>query len=217
MVAAATGLALTALDRLATPETCARANTSREEGRRFMRLTTAHLVLPILFAGCAGFAQPTTDNTATADVRDARGQSVGTATLTQLGNSVRVVLNMRGMPPGAKGVHIHEVGKCEAPPFTTAGGHFNPHGKQHGALNPQGPHAGDLPNITIGSDGSGRLESTTELVTLTPGPASLFDADGSALVVHAGPDDFKTDPTGNSGGRIACGVIVKSAGGSGGR
>ena len=91
--------------------------------------------------------------------------------------------------------------------FASAGSHFNPTGRQHGALNAQGPHAGDLPNVTIAADGKGRLESTTELISLVGGPSSVFDADGSAIVVHAAPDDFKTDPTGNSGARIACGVI----------
>jgi Cu-Zn family superoxide dismutase len=101
------------------------------------------------------------------------------------------------------------VGKCDGPDFASAGGHFNPQSRQHGALNPQGPHAGDLPNITIGTDGKGRLESTTELISLLGGASVVFDADGSAIVIHAAPDDFRTDPTGNSGARIACGVIVR--------
>lgn len=163
----------------------------------------------LLAAGCAGMSPPT-DNTARAELRRAGGQIVGTATFTQVGSALRVLLEVQGLPPGAKGVHVHEVGVCEGPSFTSAGGHFNPHGRQHGVLNhPRGPHAGDLPNITVGSDGRGRLESTTELLTLGRGPGSLFDADGSAIVVHAAPDDFRTDPTGNSGARIACGVIVR--------
>src|SRR5439155_692784 len=104
---------------------------------------------------------------------------------------------------GATGVHVHAVGKCDGPDFTSAGPHFNPAGRQHGALNPQGAHAGDLPNIEVGADGKGRLESTTELMSLIGGTTSVFDADGSAIVVHAAPDDFRTDPTGNSGARIA--------------
>jgi Cu-Zn family superoxide dismutase len=100
------------------------------------------------------------------------------------------------------------VGKCDAPDFTSAGPHFNPTGKQHGALNPQGSHAGDLPNLNVGPDGTGRLETATEQITLGPGATSLWDADGSALVVHAAPDDFTTDPTGNAGGRIACGILT---------
>jgi Cu-Zn family superoxide dismutase len=172
-----------------------------------MRVVAA--VASVLVAGCASMGTPT-DNTARAELRNAGGQTVATATLTQVGGALRVVIEAHGLPPGVKGVHIHAVGKCDPPDFTTAGSHFNPQGKQHGALNPQGPHAGDLPNLTIGADGKGRLESTTQLPTLASGPTSVFDADGSAIVIHAAPDDFKTDPTGNSGARIACGVIVKS-------
>jgi superoxide dismutase, Cu-Zn family len=171
-------------------------------------IAIAIAVASLLVAGCASLGTPT-DNTARAELSNAGGHTVGNATFTQVGDAVRVVLEAQGLPPGTKGVHIHAIGKCDPPDFTTAGSHFNPQGKQHGALNPQGPHAGDLPNITIGADGKGRLESTTQLVTLLSGPHSVFDADGSALVVHAAPDDFRTDPTGNSGARIACGVIVK--------
>jgi Cu-Zn family superoxide dismutase len=131
------------------------------------------------------------------------------ATLTQTPGGVHIVLEATGLPPGPKGVHIHEVGTCVAPQFTSAGGHFNPDKKQHGTMNPAGPHAGDLPNITVGADGRGRLETTTERVTLGAGTTSLFDGDGSALVVHGGPDDFRTDPTGNSGGRLLCGVVTR--------
>jgi Cu-Zn family superoxide dismutase len=170
----------------------------------------ALVVLSSLLTACAGM-QPAADTTATADLRTPAGQSVGTAHLTQVGNVVRLVVEARGLPPGLHAFHIHAVGKCDPPDFTTAGGHFNPTGKQHGALNPQGSHAGDLPNLNIGPDGTGRLETATEQVTLGSGPTSLWDADGSALVVHAAPDDFKTDPTGNAGGRIACGVLTKAA------
>jgi len=167
-------------------------------------------VLSSLLAGCAGM-QPAGDTTATAELRTASGASVGTATLTQVGNVVRIVLDAKGLTPGLHAFHIHAVGKCDPPDFNSAGGHFNPTGKQHGALNTQGSHAGDLPNLNIGSDGSGRLETATEQITLGSGATSLWDADGSALVVHAAPDDFKTDPTGNSGARVACGVITKAA------
>jgi Cu-Zn family superoxide dismutase len=164
----------------------------------------------LALAGCASMTQPAaTDNTASAELRDANGQPAGMATLTPAPGGVRIVIDAKGMPPGPHGVHIHEVGKCDGPQFTTAGAHFNPDKKQHGTLNPQGPHGGDLPNLTVAADGTGRLETMTERITLGSGATSVFDADGSAIVVHAGPDDFKTDPTGNSGGRIACGVIVK--------
>jgi Cu-Zn family superoxide dismutase len=167
------------------------------------------VVLAVLVAGC-GSMQRTADNTAVAELKNPQGQAVGLARFTQVGNAVRIVLEATKLPPGPHGVHVHAVGKCDAPDFTSAGGHFNPAGRQHGALNPQGWHAGDLPNLTVAPDGNGRMETTTEQLTLGTGPHSVWDADGSALVVHAAADDFKTDPTGNSGGRIACGVLVKA-------
>jgi len=170
----------------------------------------AAVIALLLLAGCASMTgAPATDNTARAELMNTTGQPVGTATLTQVGSVVRVVLEVQGLPRGAHGVHVHAVGKCDGPDFSSAGAHFNPAGRQHGALNPQGAHAGDLPNIEVGADGKGRLESTTELMSLIGGTTSVFDADGSAIVVHAAPDDFRTDPTGNSGARIACGVITK--------
>ena len=167
-------------------------------------------LLALALAACASLnAGRAVGTTATTELRNAEGRVLGTASFTQISAGVRIVLEVRGLPPGAKAVHIHEAGRCEGPAFATAGSHFNPDKRQHGLLNPQGPHAGDLPNITIDADGSGRLETTTDRVTLGGGPTSLFDGDGLALVVHGSPDDFKTDPTGNSGARIACGVIVK--------
>lgn len=171
----------------------------------------AALLLPLLLAGCSLLpGAPATDNTAVAELKDASGSDVGVANFTQVGSAVRIDVSAKGLPPGQHGVHIHDVGKCDPPAFTSAGGHFNPGRKQHGAMNPQGWHAGDLPNLTINPDGTGRLQSASEQVTLRSGTTSLFDADGSALVIHAQPDDFRTDPTGNSGARIACGVIVKA-------
>jgi len=168
------------------------------------------ILVALMVAGCA--SMQSSDNAAVADLKNTAGQSVGVAQLTQAGNVVRIVVEARGLPPGPHGVHVHAVGKCDPPDFNSAGGHFNPLNKQHGALNPQGSHAGDLPNLTVAPDGNGRMETTTAQLTLGSGPASVWDADGSALVVHASPDDFKTDPTGNSGGRIACGVLVKPPG-----
>jgi Cu-Zn family superoxide dismutase len=169
------------------------------------------VVLALLLAGCAGLMPAATgDETATAELENAQGQPVGAASFVQLNDGVRIVLDVRGLPPGPKAVHIHETGRCDPPRFTTAGEHFNPDGKQHGLLNPLGPHAGDLPNITIAPDGTGRLETTITLITLGPGARSILGDAPRALVVHGAPDDFKTDPTGNSGGRIACGIIVKT-------
>lgn len=162
-----------------------------------------------LAAGCLAALQPK-PGSATAELRDARGRVVGTAILTGVSGGVRILLEVRGLPPGLKAVHIHEGGQCDRPTFASAGDHFNPAKKEHGLQNPRGPHAGDLPNIQIDEDGNGRLETMTERVTLASGPTSILDADGSVLIVHGAPDDFKTDPTGNSGARIACGVIVRS-------
>jgi len=169
------------------------------------------VVVALLLAGCFSMMSGG-DNAAVAELTNTSGQSVGTARFTQAGNVVRILVEAKGLPPGPHGAHVHAVGKCDPPDFNSAGPHFNPTNKQHGALNPQGSHAGDLPNLTVGPDGTGRMETTTEQLSLGSGPSSVWDADGSALVVHANADDFKTDPTGNSGARVACGVLVKAPG-----
>lgn len=148
---------------------------------------------------------------AAAHLRDASGRAVGTAVLLQQGGEVRLLLDVSGLPVGDKAVHIHEVGQCDPPSFASARGHFNPTGAQHGTSNPRGPHAGDLPNITVDASGRGHLEVSTKRVTLGKGPTSLFDADGSALVVHVKADDMLTDPAGDSGDRLACGVIERGS------
>jgi Cu-Zn family superoxide dismutase len=162
-----------------------------------------------VLAACGGAETRGASPTASVELLDASGRNVGTARLTEDGSGVRLLVEMHGVTAGEKGLHIHETGKCDPPDFKSAGVHFNPEGKQHGEKNPRGPHAGDLPNIEIKQDGTGRLDATNNRVTLGEGPTSLFDADGAALVVHAEPDDYKTDPSGNSGDRIACGVIAK--------
>jgi Cu-Zn family superoxide dismutase len=143
---------------------------------------------------------------ARAKLKNAEGKTVGEATLEPKGDSVRITGSFTGLPPGTHAFHIHAVGKCE-PPFESAGGHFNPTGKQHGKDNPKGPHAGDLPNIQVAPDGRVKVDVTAKGVALDAGKTGLLDADGSALVVHEGADDYKTDPAGNAGKRIACGVI----------
>src|SRR2546423_13721264 len=136
------------------------------------------------------------------------GAAVGTAQLWQDANgTVNVEISSLTLPAGTHGIHFHDVVKCEGPAFSTAGGHYNPMGMEHGLQNPKGPHAGDNPNIVIAASGVGRVSFTTNRVTLTPGPTTLFDADGSALIIHANADDQVTNPSGNSGGRIACGVV----------
>lgn len=148
-------------------------------------------------------------NTARADLKNAEGKSVGSADFRETKEGVLVILRVHDLSPGLHAVHIHAVGKCEGPQFTSAGGHFNPGQKKHGFKNPEGPHAGDLPDVLIVKNGSGRFEAVTDAVTFAAGANSLFDQDGSAIVVHATADDNTTDPTGNSGDRIACGVIEK--------
>lgn len=168
-------------------------------------------LVTLAVCGCGTTTQRTASgSSARADIRNVNNQRAGTATFSEVTGGVRIVVEAKRLPPGAHGLHVHEAGKCEPPKFTSAGEHFSPEKKQHGTLNPSGPHAGDLPNITIGPDGTGRLEATTNRLTLTSGAMSVFDADGSAIVIHAAPDDYRTDPTGNSGDRIACGVIEKT-------
>ncbi len=170
------------------------------------------LVAGLILSGCATMQSGSPQ--ATAELKNAKGETVGTANFWEDANGVRIVAQVRGIAPGKHGTHIHAVGKCDPAGFMSAGGHFNPEGKKHGLKNPAGPHAGDLPSLEVAADGTGRLEFVAKLVTLGPGPNSLFDADGSAVVVHANPDDDVTDPTGNSGGRIACGVLTKAVGGA---
>ena len=132
---------------------------------------------------------------------------IGEAQFTEDGNGVvHVNVHVEGLSPGEHGIHIHAIGAC-SPTFAAAGGHHNPLGHQHGLDNPLGPHAGDLEPLIVSTNGVGHLNTTTDLATLSPGATSVFDADGSALVIHLLPDDQVTDPTGDSGARIACGVI----------
>ncbi len=149
---------------------------------------------------------------AAAPLRDAEGKVVGVALFVQEAQGVRISVTVKGLSSGEHGIHIHAVGTCEPPDFLSAGPHFNPTNKKHGLNNPEGPHAGDLPNLVVGEDGSAVYEHVTDHVTLTPGELSLFDEDGSALIIHAGPDDQSTDPAGNSGARLLCGVITPMKG-----
>ena len=200
----------------------------RSQGRRIgdvtWRLTLSCAVL--VAAGCARAAQNSPDDApepavvvqdptmAVAELRDPAGAPVGTARLSADENgTIHLVLHVDGMTPGQHGVHFHSVGSCQrgdSTAFASAGGHHNPLKRKHGLENPEGAHAGDLPNLVVGANGSGDLDTQTSRATLRPGPATLFDADGSSLIVHASADDQKTDPSGNSGARVACGVIMKS-------
>lgn len=143
-----------------------------------------------------------------ADLRDGAGRSLARATVEQSGDSLRVRVEAMGMSPGSYGAHLHTVGRCDPPGFTTAGPHWNPTGQMHGKDNPKGMHKGDLPNLMVGADGRGSFEYTIPNAGLSGMlPNRLIDADGAAVVIHAKPDDYRTDPSGNSGDRVACGVL----------
>lgn len=156
---------------------------------------------------CAALASPVAAQTASASLKTADGKDAGTVQLSQLPSGVLLKLTIKGLPAGERAFHVHAVGKCE-PPFTSAGGHFNPDGKKHGMLVKEGHHAGDMPNLHVPSSGELTVEILNAAVTLEKGkPNSVFDNDGSAIVIHAGKDDYKSDPAGDAGGRIVCGVI----------
>ena len=144
---------------------------------------------------------------AEAEVLGADGTAIGTVTVTEVAKGVHILAEVSNLPSGVHAFHIHAVGLCE-PPFTSAGGHFNPTGAQHGWNNPNGHHAGDLPNVHVEADGVLAIEVFTAAVTMTEGETSLFDADGASIVMHQGPDDYHTDPAGDAGARIACAVIA---------
>ena len=201
----------------------------RRQGRRIGDVTWLLTLSSVTLAaaGCARAAQSSPDDAprpavvapedpmmASAELRDPTGAPVGTARLSADENgTIHLVLHVERMTPGTHGVHFHAVGSCQrgdSTAFASAGPHHNPLMRKHGLENPEGPHAGDLPNLTVSPDGTGHLDAETSRATLRSGPATLLDTDGSSVVVHAGSDDQKTDPSGNSGARVACGVIMKS-------
>lgn len=165
-------------------------------------------LLAVSLGGCtlaSGPARPAAPTVvAKMRLQDTSGWQVGYAELRQRGSAWTLAIAVSGQMPGEHGLHFHDTGRCDAPDFASAKGHLNPHGKAHGSANPAGSHMGDLPNLQVGSDG------TASTVLSLPGgfdPAVLFDADGTALVLHAMADDYRTDPSGNSGRRVACGAL----------
>lgn len=171
-----------------------------------MRFFPLLLVLPL--AACDPPAPMTGTPTpagrlATAQLVDGAGRAVGRASVREVAGGLRVTIDASGMPAGTHGAHLHTVGRCDGPDFTSAGPHWNPAASKHGSMNPQGPHAGDLPNLIVGNDGRGTLAVVLAGATMD----GVMDADGTAMVVHATADDLMTDPSGNSGARVACGVL----------
>ncbi|MEJ7933400.1 superoxide dismutase family protein [Sphingobium sp. AN558] len=174
-----------------------------------MRIAPIFLSLPLLLAagGCATTAQPAAGPSASAQLSGSDGASHGSATIVQAEDGLHVTVMATGLTPGVHAVHLHMIGLCSPPDFASAGGHWNPTGHKHGKDNPAGMHMGDMPNMLAAVDGTGRLDYVIPDGQLAAGATPLLDADGAAVVVHAKPDDNVSDPAGNAGGRVACGVL----------
>jgi Cu-Zn family superoxide dismutase len=173
---------------------------------KLTRIVAPALVVAAIVVGqtCRGEGE----KKAHADLIDSKNKPIGTAHLHDTGKGVKIEADLSGLPPGVHAFHIHAAAKCDCPDFKSSGGHFNPFGKKHGVKNKEGPHAGDLPNITVDKEGKCHVDVTAELVTLEKGKKnSLLDGEGTSIMIHEKPDDDMTDPAGNAGNRIACGVV----------
>jgi Cu-Zn family superoxide dismutase len=178
--------------------------------RSSLALTGATLLICGALAGCTTTAATAAAPApfASATLLSGDGSARGSVTFHAIAGKLELKLDAEGLAPGTHGVHLHTAGSCTAPDFASAGPHLNPHGKMHGTDNPQGSHLGDLPNVTAGADGKATLVATLQ-GSAADAETQLFDADGTAIVIHATADDYRTDPSGNSGGRIACGVLLR--------
>lgn len=173
------------------------------------RPALALILCASVLGACTTTGDVPTVRLATATLKQGNGLPAGTAVLAAAGDKVTLTVAVAGLSAGDRGMHLHMVGRCDGPDFTSAGGHLNPGARQHGMHNPAGSHLGDLPNLTVGSNGTGSATATLP-GTRAELEAAVFDGDGTAIIVHAVADDYKTDPTGNSGPRVACGILTRS-------
>ena len=173
------------------------------------RTTLLAAAAALSLGGCSTIADLPTEELGSATLSLSNGTPVGTARLVANGDDVSLAVAVTAIPAGAHGFHLHTTGKCEAPGFTSAGGHLNPLDREHGSENPQGKHFGDLPNLAVGSNRS--AATTIDLPgTRAQALSYIFDADGTAVIIHAGADDYRSDPAGDAGSRLACGVMSRS-------